>query len=93
MDILEKERIVKKNILEIFKESFNVNKEDQEILNIWPEKEYEANYISYYESILDIFLIEHEHLESITGKVKDTIQKVTELWTITTYSTLPWSVQ
>ncbi len=93
MNIVEKERIVKKNILEIFKENFDVSKPDHEILNIQPEKEYEVNYSTYYESILDIFLIEHEHLESITGKVKDTIKKVTELWTITSYSSPPWKIQ
>ncbi len=90
MNHTEKERIVKKNILEIFKENFGVTKSEYDILNTCPEEEYEANYISYYESILDIFLIDHEHLESITGKVKDTIKKVTELWTITSYSLPPW---
>ncbi|MEW7290959.1 hypothetical protein [Aquimarina sp. 2304DJ70-9] len=93
MNIVEKERIVKKNILEIFKENFDVSKADHEILNIWPEKEYETDYISYYESILDIFLIDHEHLEGITGKVKDTIKKVVELWTITSYSSPPWRTE
>ncbi|GAA4277217.1 hypothetical protein [Aquimarina mytili] len=90
MNHIEKEHIVKKNILEIFKENFEVTKSDHDILNTWPEKEYETNYISYYESILDIFLIDHEHLEYITGRVKDTIKKVTELWTITSYSSPPW---
>ncbi len=88
MDNSEKERIVKKNILQIFKENFNVIITDDEILDMKPEKESEAS-LSYYESILDIFLIEPEHLDSITGKVKDTIKKVTELWTITLHYSIP----
>ncbi len=88
MDILEKERIVQKNVLQIFKENFNVTKSDDEILDIKPENEFDVSN-SYYESILDIFLLEPEHLESITGKVKDTIKRVAELWTITLYYSLP----
>ncbi len=88
MDIKEKERIVKKNILQIFKENFNVTKTDDEILNIKPETEFDISN-GYYESILDIFLIEPEHLESISGKVKDTIKKVAELWTLTLHYSLP----
>ncbi len=93
MDILEKERVVKKNILHIFKESFNVTKTDDEILDIKPEKEFDLNCIGYYESILDIFLIDHEHLDSITGKVKDTIKKVAKLWVLTPHSAPPWKLQ
>ncbi len=93
MNIEEKERIVRKNILQIFKEHFNVAKTDDEILNIKPEKEFENSYLTYYESILDIFLIEHEHLESIRGKVKDTIKKVSELWTITLPYSSHWGMQ
>ncbi len=89
MDIQEKERIVQKNVLQIFKENFNVTKTDDEILDIKPENEFITNHLNYYESILDIFLIDLEHLDSITGKVKDTIKKVTELWTITRYYSFP----
>ncbi|MCK8522184.1 hypothetical protein M0D21_11425 [Aquimarina sp. D1M17] len=89
MSPIEKERIVQKNVLQIFKENFNVSKTDDEILNMKPETEFNQDYISYYESILDIFLIEPEHLNSITGKVKDTIKKVAELWTITLRYSLP----
>jgi len=89
MDTLEKERIVQKNVIQIFKENFNVIKTDDEILNIKPETEFDRS-THYYESILDIFLIESEHYDSITGQVKDTIKKVAELWTITLhYSPLP----
>ncbi len=88
MDTKEKERIVKKNILQIFKENFNVTKTDDEILNIKPETEFDISN-GYYESILDIFLIEPEHLESISGKVKHTIKKVAELWTLTLHYSLP----
>ncbi len=88
MDTLEKERIVTKNILQIFKENFNVAKTDEEILDIHPDKESEAS-LGYYESILDIFLLEPEHLDKITGKVKDTIKKVAELWTITLHYPIP----
>ncbi|GAA4270743.1 hypothetical protein U6A24_00180 [Aquimarina gracilis] len=88
MDILEKERIVQKNVLQIFKENFNVTKTDDEILDIKPENEFDIS-TSYYESILDIFLLEPEHLESITGKVKDTVKRVAELWTITLHYSLP----
>ncbi|MDY8138812.1 hypothetical protein [Aquimarina sp. 2201CG5-10] len=93
MDILEKERIVKKNIIEIFKEHFNNFSSDEEILNITPEREFDSNYIKYYESILDIFFIEQEHLGSITGKVKHTIKKVAELWNNTPHSFTPWEFQ
>ncbi len=88
MDTQEKERIVKKNILQIFKENFNVTKTDDEILNIEPENEFDISN-GYYESILDIFFIESEHRESITGKVRDTIKRVAELWTITLHYSLP----
>ncbi|MBP2834079.1 hypothetical protein J8281_17920 [Aquimarina sp. U1-2] len=88
MDTLEKERIVRKNILQIFKENFNVNHTDDEILDINPEKESEASR-SYYETIVDIFLLEPEHRDKITGKVKDTIKNVAELWTITLHYSIP----
>ncbi|MBQ4822310.1 hypothetical protein [Aquimarina sp. MMG016] len=93
MDISEKERIVKKNVLEIFKENFKVTKTEEEILNIRPENEFDANYTDYYESILDIFLIEEEYLENINGKVKHTIKKVTELWNSTPHSFASWEFQ
>lgn len=89
MNILEKERIVKKNVLQIFKENFNITKTEDEILNIKPENEFESKYAElYYDSILDIFLIEDVHRENITGKVKETIKKVTELWIITAHYTI-----
>ncbi|WP_271767618.1 hypothetical protein [Aquimarina algiphila] len=93
MDTMEKERIVKKNILELYRENFNVYQTDDEILNINPKKESGSNYIRYYESILDIFFIEEEHLDSITGKVKDTIKKVAELWTTLPNSSATWNWQ
>lgn len=93
MDTLEKERIVKKNVLEIFKENFDVTHTDDEILDIKPGKEFSANYIRYYESILDIFLIEDRELESIKGTVKDTIKKVAELWSIIPNSSATWEWQ
>ncbi|WP_103071714.1 hypothetical protein [Aquimarina sediminis] len=96
MDTLEKERIVKKNVLEIFKENFDVIQTDDEILDIKPEKEFSSNYIGYYESILDIFLIEEEHLDSIAGTVKDTIKRVAELWAIlpkNSSATWEWQMQ
>ncbi|WP_109851676.1 hypothetical protein [Aquimarina sp. AU58] len=93
MDTLEKERIVKKNVLEIFKENFDVTHTDDEILNIKPEKEFSANYIRFYESILDIFLIEDGELKSIKGTVKDTIKKVAELWAIVPNSSATWEWQ
>ncbi|WP_074408404.1 MULTISPECIES: hypothetical protein [Aquimarina] len=93
MDTLEKERIVKKNVLEIFKENFDVTHTDDEILNIKPEKEFSANYIRFYESILDIFLIEDGELKSIKGTVKDTIKKVAELWPIVPNSSATWEWQ
>ncbi|AXT60841.1 hypothetical protein D1816_10955 [Aquimarina sp. AD10] len=90
MNTLEKERIVQKNVLQIFKENFGVTKTEEEILDIKPENEFELNSTGYYyESILDIFLIEDMHKEYITGKVKDTIKKVAELWTITMQYSLP----
>ena len=92
MDILEKERIVKKNIIEIFKDNFGVSKTNEEILKIKPEKEFDDNYISYYETILDIFLIDHTQLENITGTVEETIKKVAQLWTITPHSSSPWNL-
>ncbi len=86
MDILEKERVVKNNILHIFKDNFNGLKTDDEILDLKPQKEFDSNYHTYYETILDVFLIDYEHLENISGKVKDTIKKVAELWTLTPHS-------
>ena len=38
MNTLEKERIVKKNVLDIFKENFDISQTDDEILDIIPEK-------------------------------------------------------
>ena len=93
MDTLEKERIVKKNVLEIFKENFDVTHTDDEILNIKPEKEFSTNYTRFYESILDIFLIEDRELKSIKGTVKDTIKKVAELWPIAPNSSATWEWQ
>lgn len=93
MDTTEKERIVKKNILELYRENFNIYQTDNEILNINPKQESEFNCTLYYESILDIFLIEEEHLDSITGKVKDTIKKVTELWLTLPNSSATWNWQ
>ena len=93
MNTLEKERIVKKNVIEIFKENFDVVQSDDEILDIKPEQEFSSNYIGYYESILDIFLIEDIHRESIAGTVKDTIKKVTELWAIIPNSSATWEWQ
>ena len=93
MDTLEKERIVKKNVLEIFKENFDVPQTDDEILDIKPEKEFNSNCIGYYESILDIFFIEDSHIDTITGTVKDTIKKVAELWSIIPNSSATWEWQ
>ncbi|WP_062062426.1 hypothetical protein [Aquimarina longa] len=93
MDTLEKERIITKNVIEIFKENFNVTQTDDEILNIKPEKEFCSNCNGYYESILDIFLIGDMDLESIKGSVKDTIKKVAELWAITPNSSATWEWQ
>ena len=89
MSPTEKERIVQKNVLQIFKENFNVSKSDDEILDIKPDQELEGNDTCYYEAILDIFLIEPEHLDSIKGKVKDTIKMVAKLWTINLHYALP----
>lgn len=93
MDLLEKERIVKKNVIEIFKENFSTSETDEEILRLQPEKEFESNYITYYESILDMFFIETDQLEHITGKVHDTIKKVALLWNETPHSYAPWDLQ
>jgi hypothetical protein len=93
MNILEKERIVKKNILDIFKENFGITHTDDEILDIEPGIEFSVNYIRYYESILDIFLIEDRELKSIKGTVKDTIKKVTELWSVVPNSSATWEWQ
>ncbi|MEW7279971.1 hypothetical protein ABW636_15360 [Aquimarina sp. 2201CG1-2-11] len=90
MNTLEKERIVKKNVLDIFKENFDISQTDDEILNIIPEKEFNPNYVGYYESILDIFLLEEQYFESITGRVKDTILRVTELWDTLPYCSANW---
>ncbi len=86
MDVVEKERVVKKNVLEIFRDNFETRQSDSEILSIRPEKEYDTDFISYYESILDIFLIDQEHLCNITGKVEYTVKKVAELWSMTPHS-------
>ncbi len=84
MNILEKERIVQKNVIQIFKENFGATKTEDEILNIEPRTEFEFNSnTDYYESILDIFLLDEECKEHIEGRVKDTIKKVAKLWTIT----------
>ncbi|WP_103864276.1 hypothetical protein [Aquimarina sp. I32.4] len=94
MNTLEKERIVKKNILQIFKENFDVSQTtDDEILNIKPDRELSINYAVYYESILDIFFIEDMEPESIKGTVKDTIKKVTELWPMIPNSSWEWQMQ
>ncbi|SHI65188.1 hypothetical protein [Aquimarina spongiae] len=84
MNIVEKERIVQKNVLQIFKENFDVAQTETEILDIKPENQFEHELTEhYYDAVLDIFLIDTAHKENITGKVKDTIKKVAELWTIT----------
>ncbi|MFL1897026.1 hypothetical protein ACJRPK_15085 [Aquimarina sp. 2-A2] len=93
MDIKEKERIVQTNVLHIFKENFKVRKTDSEILDISPEKEFDKNFIKYYQSILDIFFIEQEHLGKITGKVKDTVKKVARLWQTNPHSYSPFEMQ
>ncbi len=86
MDTLEKERIVQKNIIEIFKENFNTNLSEDEILSINPKKAYEDSAL-YYESILDIFLIEKEYQPVLErGSVRDTVDIVTRLWSKTPYS-------
>ncbi len=89
MDILEKERAVQRNIIEIFKENFGTTITESEILDTIPEKEFKSNLASYYEAISDLFFIEPENLESIKGKVKDTIKRVAELWTVTFHYFLP----
>ncbi|WP_298541276.1 hypothetical protein [uncultured Aquimarina sp.] len=88
MDILEKERIVQKNVLQIFKENFKAPYSEDEILNYTPSDV--ENTAPYYESILDIFFIEQEYLQSVKGCVKDTIKKVAELWHINPYAFGPW---
>ncbi len=82
---IEKERIVQKNVIEIFKESFKTSLTEDEILDTVPEEKFD-NSSSYYESILDIFLIETEYEHSIEGKVRDTVSKVAKLWSKTPYS-------
>ncbi|WP_025742901.1 hypothetical protein [Aquimarina pacifica] len=93
MNTLEKERIVTKNVLNLLKENFDVAQTDAEILDFEPQKQSDSNYTGYYESILDIFFIEDEHLDSISGTVKDTIKKVTELWSLSKYSSATWEWQ
>jgi len=89
MDILEKERIVQKNVLEIFKENFTTPLSEDEILNHTPPSDME-DAASYYESILDIFFIEPEDLKNVQGSVKNTIKKVAELWNTNPYAFGPW---
>ncbi len=93
MNTLEKERIVTKNVLNLLKENFDVTQTGTEILDFDPKKQSHANYAGYYESILDIFFIEEEHLDSISGTVKDTIKKVTELWTLPSCTSATWEWQ
>lgn len=88
MDILEKERIVQKNVLQIFKENFTAPLLEDEILNHTPSEMEDAT--SYYESILDIFFIEPEDLQNVQGSVKDTIKKVAKLWNVNPYAFGPW---
>ncbi|MFD2564469.1 hypothetical protein [Aquimarina rubra] len=88
MDIVEKERIVQKNVLQIFKENFKAPYSEDEILNYTPSEIEDT--VSYYESILDIFFIEQEYLQSVKGSVKDTIKKVAKLWHINPYAFGPW---
>lgn len=90
MDLLEKERIVRVNVINIFKEYFNTPCTEEEILNICPEKNFGDNLVPYYETILDIFLIDSKHLIHITGDVKHTIGQVTKLWKMTPHSAMPW---
>jgi len=89
MDILEKERAVQRNIIEIFKENFGTTITENEILDTIPEQKFKNNLTNYYESISDLFFIEPENSESIKGKVKDTIKRVAELWTVTFHYFLP----
>lgn len=86
MNIQEKENIVRKNVLQIFKENFHVDKTNQEILDIRPDKEFDRNHMRYYEAILDIFLIDPKHLGHIKGKVGDTIKNVAKLWNTNLHS-------
>lgn len=85
MDILEKERIVQKNIIDLFKENYNNSLSDDEILNTIPQ-ELDKKDTPFYESILDIFLLEPECESIIKGKVKDTVKKVAKLWSKTPHS-------
>jgi len=87
MDILEKERVVQKNVLQIFKENFKAPHLENDILNYTPLSTEDAN---YYESILDIFFIEPEHLHSVKGSVKNTIKKVAALWNVNPFIFAPW---
>lgn len=89
MDIFEKKRIVKNNILEIFKEHFQSTLSDEEILVSTPKDNY-PNFHQYYEAIVDIFLIEPENASSIVGTVNQTIETVAELWETTPHSFFPW---
>jgi len=88
MDILEKQRIVQKNVLQIFKENFKTPQSEDEILDYTPSDMEAASY--YYEAIIDIFFIEQEDLQSVKGSVKDTIKKVAELWNVNPYAFEPW---
>ena len=90
MDLLEKERIVRVNIINIFKEYFTTPYTEEEILNICPEKNFGDNLVAYYEAILDIFLIDSKYLINITGDVKHTIGQVAKLWQMTPHSAMPW---
>jgi len=88
MDILEKERIVQKNVLEIFKENFTSPRSEDEILNYAPSELEDTS--TYYEAILDIFFIESEYVQSVKGCVKETIKKVALLWDLNPYAIAPW---
>lgn len=85
MNHLEKERIVQKNVLNLFRENFKNALSDDEILNITPQEK-DKTAARYYEAILDIFLIEPEYEGIIKGKVKHTIKKVAKLWSKTPHS-------
>ena len=98
MNTLEKERIVTKNVLNLIEENFDIAQTTDKILDFEPKKEHSSKCAKYYESIVDIFLIEDEHLDSIsrTGTVKDTIKKVTELWSTASKSSIgnwEWQMQ
>ncbi|KAA1245537.1 hypothetical protein [Aquimarina sp. RZ0] len=92
MDILEKERIVKRNIIEIFKENFSNPITEKKILTTIPEEKFKE-YRPYYESIMDIFLLESEQEKNIMGSVHTTIKKVAILWNISQHSFYPWEEQ